>query len=372
MLKPTHGIIKTLGETPNSSRSLIPGLNVGYMPQEIALHNVLTIRESMLYYGKLNFYDKDREERVKTLVDLLKLPDKNQLVGTLSGGQKRRTSLAVALFHEPPLLILDEPTVGVDPVLRKQIWDHLRECISERGQTIVITTHYINEAKYADCVGFMRNKRLLVEDNPFEILSDLDVQNLEEAFWRLSNEEDELMAGTSGANNQLENEIQSHLSNLQKKKQQKIDQIEMNELDQQMMKEKPKLKRQTYDYNGDLLRNKSALALFYVHLFALVWRNFMFMKRNIKIVLIQFVIPISETAMVYYCLSNKPYNIPIAIFNQDSPPIASQMILDEVMPGVLDMHFYDTLDDAIDSVKMNENWAGKRERIKERITITNE
>src|SRR5581483_1745834 len=165
LLQRSSGNIRVFGEMPNSKESLIPGPNVGYMSQETALYPLLTVRETLLYFAKINCYNGNIQKRMDHLIELLQIERKNQLVCTLSGGQKRRTSLAVALFHEPPFLILDEPTVGVDPILRKQIWDYLRGCI-DKGQTIIITTHYINEATYANCVGFLRNKRLLIESNP--------------------------------------------------------------------------------------------------------------------------------------------------------------------------------------------------------------
>ena len=107
--------------------------------------------------------DKDTfVKKKKWLLNLLQLPDEKRLVGNCSGGQQRRVSLAVALLHSPSLLILDEPTVGVDPVLRQRIWEYLRE-IASMGVTILITTHYIEEARQADKIGLMRNGRLLVE-----------------------------------------------------------------------------------------------------------------------------------------------------------------------------------------------------------------
>ncbi len=95
---------------------------------------------------------------LRWLYDFLELPDEHRLVRHLSGGQQRRLSLAVALLHNPELLVLDEPTVGVDPLLRLKIWDHLRD-IAATGVTVIITTHYIEEARQADKVGLMRDGR---------------------------------------------------------------------------------------------------------------------------------------------------------------------------------------------------------------------
>lgn len=93
------------------------------------------------------------EEKTDYFLKLLQLPDASRFVKNLSGGQQRRMSLAAALLHDPELLILDEPTVGVDPVLRKNIWDHLVDITSTGTRTVIITTHYIEETRQAHMVS---------------------------------------------------------------------------------------------------------------------------------------------------------------------------------------------------------------------------
>ena len=107
-------------------------------------------------------------------------------LANLSGGQKRRVSLASALVHKPPLLVLDEPTVGIDPVLRQSIWKHLKSWAKE-GITVIITTHYVEEARSAHLVAFMRQGMLLEEDNPEVLIRRMAVLNLEEVFLKLCN-----------------------------------------------------------------------------------------------------------------------------------------------------------------------------------------
>ena len=107
-------------------------------------------------------------------------------LANLSGGQKRRVSLAAALVHKPPLLVLDEPTVGIDPVLRQNIWKHLI-ALAKDGITVIITTHYIEEARSANIVAFMRQGMLLEEGNPEVLIRRQNLQNLEEVFLRLCN-----------------------------------------------------------------------------------------------------------------------------------------------------------------------------------------
>lgn len=102
-----------------------------------------------------------------------------------SGGQKRRVSLAAALVHSPPLLILDEPTVGVDPLLRQSIWKHLVTLAQNEKITVVITTHYIEEARQANVVGLMRHGKLLAEDSPDNLMAQHGMDNLEDVFLKL-------------------------------------------------------------------------------------------------------------------------------------------------------------------------------------------
>ena len=180
-LAPESGKVEVKGE--------IPGSDVGYSPQEIALYPDLSIAETLRFHGRLHGMDPNRIlARQSWLIDFLDLPNPARTVGKLSGGQKRRVSLAVALLHEPGLLLLDEPTVGVDPELRARLWDHLQE-ISANGTSIVITTHYIDEARNADRVGLMRDGVLLAEDSPQSVMDSQSASSLEEAFLALCRRE---------------------------------------------------------------------------------------------------------------------------------------------------------------------------------------
>ncbi|XP_076173781.1 ABC transporter G family member 20 [Ptiloglossa arizonensis] len=181
------GDIWVLGGKPRSKESGIPGPRVGYMPQDVSLVNEFSVIGALYYFGRINgLSDYTIEERYMYLKDLLQLPPKDRLVGDMSGGQQRRLSFAAALLHKPELLILDEPTVGLDPVLRDNIWNHLMKITREEGVTVIITTHYIEEAKNADKIGLMRNGKLLAEASPSEILEKYQTESLEEAFLRLS------------------------------------------------------------------------------------------------------------------------------------------------------------------------------------------
>jgi ABC-type multidrug transport system ATPase subunit len=135
LLKPKSGCIEVFGKEPNSKYSYIPGSGVGYMPQEIALFNEFTIGEILKYFGIIYHMKSDViEKRIQHLIELLRLPKKDRKIGELSGGQQRLVSIAVTMIHRPPLLILDEPTVGVDSLLRCQIWIYLENICRNEGK----------------------------------------------------------------------------------------------------------------------------------------------------------------------------------------------------------------------------------------------
>ena len=134
-IKPHAGMVRVFGIEPGTSHSRIPGPGVGYMPQTISLIPEFNIEESLQYFGRIYHMDSATiKEQINNLVELLNLPDLTRLIRKLSGGQKRLVSLAVTLLHKPPLVILDEPTVGVDSVLRYRIWNHLENICKNEGQ----------------------------------------------------------------------------------------------------------------------------------------------------------------------------------------------------------------------------------------------
>ncbi|XP_054005310.1 ABC transporter G family member 23-like isoform X1 [Hylaeus anthracinus] len=181
------GDIWILGGKPKSKESGIPGPRVGYMPQDVSLVDEFSVINACYYFGRINGLDNHIiEERYLFLKDLLQLQPRDHLVRNMSGGQQRRLSFAVALLHKPELLILDEPTVGLDPVLRDNIWNHLDKITREDGITVIITTHYIEEARQSDTIGLLRKGKLLAETSPNELLDMFQTDSLEEAFLNLS------------------------------------------------------------------------------------------------------------------------------------------------------------------------------------------
>ncbi|HEY2003692.1 MAG TPA: ABC transporter ATP-binding protein [Candidatus Saccharimonadia bacterium] len=178
------GQVSVLGLQPNDPavRS-----HVGYMPQETALYLDLTVRENLELFGRL--YDMDKKylkARIKELLEFVNLTDwADKVITELSGGMQHRASLAAALLPKPKLLILDEPTVGVDPELRATFWDRFRSMQAE-GTTILITTHYMDEAMRCERVGLVNHGRLIAEDAPAELIRKTGTKSLEDAFLKLA------------------------------------------------------------------------------------------------------------------------------------------------------------------------------------------
>lgn len=169
-------------------RCKVPGSNVGYMPQDLGIYEDFTIRQLLTMFGQYVGMDsKLIKTRISFMAEFLDLPEVDREIFSLSGGQKRRVSFAIACLHMPPLIILDEPTVGVDPLLRQSIWKYLRRLADEERKTIIITTHYIEEAAQADQVALMRAGEILVQDKPSKIMESNGCKTLEEAFLKICN-----------------------------------------------------------------------------------------------------------------------------------------------------------------------------------------
>lgn len=153
---------------------------VGYMTQADALYGDLTVQENVAFFADIfGVSDSRRVREVLRIVDLADRAD--SLVHTLSGGMRRRLSLATALVHRPRLLLLDEPTVGVDPQLRAAFWRHFHE-LNREGVTIIVSSHVMDEAERCDRLGLLREGRLLAEGTAEELRRRAGQETLEEAF----------------------------------------------------------------------------------------------------------------------------------------------------------------------------------------------
>ncbi|MBI4336608.1 MAG: ABC transporter ATP-binding protein [Chloroflexi bacterium] len=163
LLRPSSGSVRVLGEQP--SREV--AARIGYMPQLSALYPDLSVWENLDFfariYGLPGATRRQAIDRVLRLVDLWKRRD--DVVGHLSGGMRQRLSLACALVHRPPLLVLDEPTVGLDPELRVHFWRFFQQ-LTKEGTSIVISSHTMDDAAHCDRLAFLREGQVIAEGPP--------------------------------------------------------------------------------------------------------------------------------------------------------------------------------------------------------------
>ncbi len=165
LYEPTSGEALVMGKHP-SRFSQSTRERIGYMPQLFALYPDLTVWENMNFAASLYGMGLKRGARLNQLLDFVELSEhKGKQAKKISGGMQRRLSLAATLVHNPDVLFLDEPTAGIDPVLRRKFWEQFHQ-LQREGRTIFVTTQYVGEAAYCDEVGVMANGRLLMVETP--------------------------------------------------------------------------------------------------------------------------------------------------------------------------------------------------------------
>ncbi|NHJ47382.1 MAG: ABC transporter ATP-binding protein [Asgard group archaeon] len=187
---PTSGEVEVLGWSIPKDRRKIKR-DIGYLAQQRALYETLTTRENIEFFAAIKGLSKE-ELRSKTneLMDVLDLFEYEKVrAHNLSGGTQQRVALACACVNSPRLLLLDEATVGLDPVLRKDVWDYLRDFNKKVKGAIIITTHFLDEADYADRVGFIRDANLIALDTPDTLKKQTSSVTMEEVFIKLAAEE---------------------------------------------------------------------------------------------------------------------------------------------------------------------------------------
>ena len=171
LLTPTSGSGTCLGYDLITHTDKIKK-RVGYMTQQFSLYPDLTVYENLDFAGRL-YGVKDREAQIESALDELGLRErKNQLAGTLSGGWKQRLALFAALLHQPDLLLLDEPTAGVDPKARREFWDTIQS-LSARGVTVLVSTHYMDEAMRCTRLAYIDRGDLITTGKPTAVIDQL-------------------------------------------------------------------------------------------------------------------------------------------------------------------------------------------------------
>jgi ABC-2 type transport system ATP-binding protein len=161
--------------------------NIGYMSQKFSLYGNLTVKENLDFFGGIYGIPRKKLKikRDELLKELGLENEKNKLVSELPLGWKQKLAFSVAIFHEPEIVFLDEPTGGVDPVTRRQFWNMIYEA-SERGITIFVTTHYMDEAEYCDRISIMVDGKIAALDTPANLKRKFNAQNMDEVFYEFA------------------------------------------------------------------------------------------------------------------------------------------------------------------------------------------
>ncbi|XP_050483054.1 ABC transporter G family member 23 [Bombus huntii] len=361
------GEIWVLGGRPGSKGSGVPGPRVGYMPQEIALYGEFSIKETFIYFGWCAGMTTEQvQQKLEFLIKFLQLPTAKRFVKNLSGGQQRRVSFAATLLADPEVMILDEPTVGVDPVLRQNIWDHLVDLTKNSNKTIIITTHYIEETRQAGIIGLMRSGRLLAEESPTRLMEMHNVDTLEDVFLKLSRKQNmglrrrsSILSSVTGVppeghvDDEMSGEFGDNVSVSSRRKSIVIDHLNVSDLPPE-----------------DECHGTSRMVN-PMHMKALIWKNFLWMWRNVG--MIMFIIGLPVVQILLFCISigKDPEGLKLAIVNHElnSSNVAhctssegcnwtllSCRFLEQLDKREVDIVLYDTEDAARDAVQNGDAW----------------
>jgi len=168
VIKSTQGRVRVLSLDPIEDATLLYP-QIGYMAQSPALYEVLTARDNIEFFAG-SYKIKDAKDRINEVLESVGLSEKqNQPVYSLSGGMKQRVSLACAMVHKPALLLLDEPTAGIDPELKEELWQHFRKLV-QGGSTLVLSTHLMDEALLCDELTILRAGEVVISSTPDDLM----------------------------------------------------------------------------------------------------------------------------------------------------------------------------------------------------------
>ena len=183
---PTSGDVNIAGFDVYKEREKVKK-NIGYMSQRFSLYEDLTVRENIRFYGGIyGLSNKYIKEKTESLLDRLKMREiQNLLISSLPLGWKQKIAFSVAIFHDPKIVFLDEPTGGVDPITRRDFWEMIYEA-SHEGITVFVTTHYMDEAEYCDRVSIMDRGKIEGLDTPGALKDQFKAQNMDEVFLKIA------------------------------------------------------------------------------------------------------------------------------------------------------------------------------------------
>jgi ABC-2 type transport system ATP-binding protein len=170
------GSVRVFGERAGSA-PLRP--RIGYVTQAVSVYDDLTVEENLRFFASVLGVDGSRVRQVAEVVDLE--AERDRVVSRLSGGQRSRASLAVALLGDPELIVLDEPTVGLDPVLRRDLWQTFHR-LADAGAAVIVSSHVMDEATRCDRLLLMREGRIIADDSPAGLLEKTGAEDIETAF----------------------------------------------------------------------------------------------------------------------------------------------------------------------------------------------
>lgn len=186
LLEPTSGRLKVAGFDGYHEREKIKR-NIGYMSQKFSLYEDLTVYENIrLFAGIYGISRKVRLEKTDELLKKLQLEEsRNKLVGSLPLGWKQKLAFSLAVFHNPRVVFLDEPSGGVDPLTRRTFWDLIYE-VAHQGITIFVTTHYMDEAEYCDRVAIMSEGKIVALDTPGALKAKFEAESMDGVFLKIA------------------------------------------------------------------------------------------------------------------------------------------------------------------------------------------